>query len=103
MRSPCGDHTGATADWFASRLGVDLTALIGTDRPRRRRNAWAYRVGGLFRREDESASTILGSLERDVEQPRGLLRVGDHMAVAVHAQVHSVDRDASDRPDAAQS
>gem|GEM_PF-4513438 len=26
------DNTGATADWFATRLGVDLTALIGYDR-----------------------------------------------------------------------
>jgi hypothetical protein len=26
------DLTGSTADWFATRLGVDLTALIGTDR-----------------------------------------------------------------------
>jgi Zn-dependent metalloprotease len=26
------DLTGATADWFATRLGVDLTQLIGTDR-----------------------------------------------------------------------
>jgi bacillolysin len=26
------DNTGATAGWFATRLGVDLTALIGNDR-----------------------------------------------------------------------
>jgi Zn-dependent metalloprotease len=25
------DNTGATADWFATRLGVDLTTLIGSD------------------------------------------------------------------------
>lgn len=26
------DHTGAAADWFQSRLGLDLTAMIGVDR-----------------------------------------------------------------------